>query len=372
MSGKILFVDQSGGMGGAEMGLQDIAAHFRARCSVLLLSDGIFRERLEARGVSVRVLEMPAAVRGVAREGKFSAGMSALPGLLRPVARGYSLARAHDVLYANTQKALVVACLLGAAARRPVIWHLRDILSLEHFQSWLIALAAFLGNRACARVIANSRATAGSFVRAGGWPDRLRVVYNGIDASEFEVAPAEIARDGKFLVGLFGRLAPWKGQHVLLEALALAPDVDAIVVGDALFGEDAYAAKIRRLADQSRVRLLGFRPDAYALVRACDAIVHTSVAPEPFGRVVVEGMLAGRPVVAAAAGGVPEIVEDGVSGLLVPPGDAAALAAALGRLRDDPALCKRLGEAGRRHAMAHFSLRAMLAGVESVVEEVLR
>jgi glycosyltransferase involved in cell wall biosynthesis len=106
-------------------------------------------------------------------------------------------------------------------------------------------------------------------------------------------------------------------------------------------------------------------------MKGADVVVHASSLPEPFGRVVVEGMLAGRPVVATNAGGVAEIITDGVTGLLVPPGHATAMVNAIRGLRDDPARATALAAAGTAHARADFSVAAMVRGVREVLDEVM-
>jgi glycosyltransferase involved in cell wall biosynthesis len=233
-----------------------------------------------------------------------------------------------------------------------------------------------------ARVIANSRATATAFVRSGGRAEQVRVVYNGIDSgtygsvtpSETEALRRELGLAGVPIVGAFGRLAPWKGQHVLLEALVRLPGVHALLVGEALFGEHAYAEALRKQAETlgvaDRVRFLGFRQDIPALMRLSDVIVHTSIEPEPFGRVIVEGMLASKPVVATRAGGTVEIIKDGVSGVLIPPGDAQALAEVLINLLADASRSHALAEAGYAAASERFLLPVMLEGVEQQIREV--
>lgn len=152
------------------------------------------------------------------------------------------------------------------------------------------------------------------------------------------VAPSAPPSTG-LLVGLFGRLTPWKGQRVLMEAVARMPGATMVLVGAPLFGEHTYEAALRARAAEpdlaGRVHFLGFRADVAELMHCMDVVVHASVWAEPFGRVVVEGMLAARPVVATAAGGVKEIVDDGETGILVSPDDAPALASALNRLADE-------------------------------------
>lgn len=383
MTSGILFVDQSGAPGGGQLSLLDIANHRRVACKVVLLSDGPFRVMLEEAAVPVMVLPAPPAFTGIAREeGGLGALRAVIPTLVL-AGRLARLARGHDLIYANTQKAMIVAALAGKLARKPVIWHLRDILSSAHFGRVQLWVAARLGNGCISRVIANSTATAEAFVAAGGDPDRVSVVHNGITAAGFgPVCPerqlrlrAELGLGPEPLVAVFGRLAPWKGQHVLIEALTLLPGVRALVVGAALYGEEAYADSLVRQAEAmkvaERVHFLGFRKDVPELMSLARVVVHTSVAPEPFGRVLVEGMLAKRPVIASRAGGALEIIEDGISGVLVPPGDPGALARALAGLIHDEARAARIAANGGARARRLFSLEAMLARIDQEIELVV-
>jgi glycosyltransferase involved in cell wall biosynthesis len=379
---RILFLDHAGVLSGAELSLLDIARHYAGSSKVLLFADGPFRERLERNGIIVEVLPVPHAVGRISRRGNGMRDLRAVPGVLKFARRVAQVSHGYDVLYANSQKALVIGALAGRLVSKPVIWHLRDMLTADHFSQKRRWLAVTLANRLTTRVIANSRATAVAFVDSGGRAKLVHVVYNGIDPKPFEaVAPKEVdvLRDKLNLaevpvVGAFGRLAPWKGQHVLLEALARLPGVHALLVGEPLFGEDTYAkalheqAEVLEIAD--RAHFLGFRQDIPRLMKVSDVVTHTSIAPEPFGRVIVEGMLARRPVVATRAGGSMEIVEDGVSGVLVPPGDAKALAGVLVDLLADPSKGRTLAEAGYAMASKRFSLKTMLEGVEQQVQEV--
>jgi glycosyltransferase involved in cell wall biosynthesis len=178
-------------------------------------------------------------------------------------------------------------------------------------------------------------------------------------------------------VGIIGRLDPWKGQHVFLEAFAKAfPDggADAVVVGAKLFGEQGYELELERRAAalglEDRVEFRGFRDSVEEELRRLDVLVHASILPEPFGQVVVEGMAAGLAVVAADAGGPAEVVEDGVDGVLCPPGDVDALALALQRLAADPDLRRRLGDAARERAK-NFTPARIAPQVMAVYQSVL-
>ena len=377
----ILFIDHAGVLGGAELSLLDLAAAFGDRAEVLLLADGPFRPALERRGVRVSV-EPLGALKHVKKETRLPRP-AAFTDAVRIGRRVAKRAAPHKLIYANSQKAFVVAAAAGLLARRPVVWHLRDILASPHFSATNVRAAVTLANFRAARVIANSRATAEAFVAAGGRESLVRVVHNGIDPAPFDaVTPAAAAETraglgippGAFVVSLFGRFHPWKGQQVLLEALAALPRVHALFVGAPLFGEEAFASALHALAVKTgvadRAHFLGFRADVPELMRASDAVVHASVYPEPFGRVIVEGMLAGRPVIATRAGGVTEIIDD-ETGVLVPPNDAAALARAIDALAADPARAATIAARGATRARSEFSVEAMVRGVENAVRDLL-
>lgn len=378
---RVLFVDHAGVLGGAELSLLDLAAAFGERGEVLLLADGPFRAALESRGVTVSVESLGALAR-VKKETRVPHPASAVDAI-RVARRVAARARKRDLIYANSQKAFVVAAAAGLFARKPVVWHLRDILAAPHFSGTNIRAATALANLRAARVIANSRATASAFVAAGGRESLVRVVHNGIDAAPFDAVTGDDARairqelgiaPDAFVIALFGRFHPWKGQQVVLEALARLPDVHALIVGAPLFGEEVFASALHAQAEglgiAARAHFLGFRHDVPALMAAADVVVHASVNPEPFGRVVVEGMLARRPVVATRAGGITELVDDGETGVLVPPNDAVGMADAIAALRADPARSARIAGRGADRARERFSVGAMVRGVEDALAGV--
>jgi len=383
MRSRILFLDHVGALGGAELAVLDVARAYRETSTFMLFSDGPFRERLTAAGVRVEILEGGRSLHAVRRETRWP-GFVVAARVVALASRVARRARQHDAIHANSQKAFVVACLAGAIARRPVIWDLNDLLLPEHFSRTNILLDVFLANHLAVRVIANSAASADALVAQGGRRGKVHVVYNGLDPAPFDAvtdgdiaaARRELGVDGAPVLGVFGRLAEWKGQHVALTALARLPGVHLLLVGDALFGEQAYAESLRRqvgrLGIKDRVHFLGFRTDIPRLMRLVRVVLHTSIAPEPFGRVIVEGMLARRPVVATRAGGVAEIVTDGRTGVLVPPGDAAGLASAVERVLADPPRAEAIAAAGRADAESRFTVEAMVESMTRSMEEVAR
>ena len=385
MPPRVLFIDHTGALGGAELYLLDVVRRYEASARVITFEEGPFCERLRADGLDVQVAAAPPALLQVEKGGALRQGLRAVPGVLRLAGRLARTARSFDVIYANSQKALVIGALAGLFARRPVIWNLHDMLTADHFSAVNRRLGVLWANHLADRVVVNSEATRRAFVESGGDEEKTALVYNGIDAAAFEDGSGEEARCLRQnlgiekeapVVGVFSRLAEWKGQHVLLDALARLPQqVHAVLVGEALFeADERYARRLRRRARKSelngRVHFLGFRDDVPALMRGCDVVAHTSVAPEPFGRVIVEGMLAGCPVVAARAGGAREIVDHRQTGLLVPPGDAAALARALRRLLECPREAQALARRGRGMAKKRFSVEHMRAAVHRHVRAV--
>lgn len=379
---KILFLDQSGQLGGAELCLTEIAKSYRDRCLVGLLADGPFRSSLEQHQIPVQVLiDRPLQVR---KESGWIQGLSSLGQLLPLIAKVAHLSRDFDLIYANTQKAMVVGALASLISRRPLVYHLHDILSHDHFSSANLHLAVTLANRFAALVLATSEAAKQAFISAGGQPDRVEVVYNGFDPQAYQCDRSQVERirqnlglQGKFVVGHFSRLSPWKGQHVLIEALkSCPPDVTAILVGDALYGEQAYGeslqAQVNELGLSQRVQFLGFRSDVVPLMHACDAIVHSSTAPEPFGRVIAEAMLCGRPVIAAQAGGALELVQPGQTGWLVPPADPEKLAAAIQFCHQQSDWVKEVADQAQRFAKQQFNHGTIHQQIAQFLDRLIR
>jgi len=374
---KVLYVDQTGQLGGGELSLLDVIKNSTENSEIALFSDGPFRQALEAIPMPVHLLSL-GRVSEIRREARLLSVLRGGPALLKLRSQLAQLAARFDVLYANSQKAFLVSAL----ARRQdqiLVWHLRDMLTADHFSPFLRRVAVFAGNLSATVVVANSEATRESFIQAGGNPTKAVVVYNGIDPapfdgvqeSEVEAVRKALGLQDKYVVGCFGRITSWKAQHVVIESLMALPDTHAIIVGEALFGETAYSEKLQALVHslgiQDRVHFLGFRRDIPLLMKLVDVVIHSSTAPEPFGRVLVEAMLAGTPVIATRAGGALEIIGDGETGLLVTPGSVQELSAAVTKLKNDPEFACRLALAGRQRATDVFSINAMIESIHSVL-----
>ncbi|NJN10869.1 MAG: glycosyltransferase family 4 protein [Richelia sp. RM2_1_2] len=362
---KILFLDQSGKPGGAELCLIDIAKPYQNNCLVGLFADGSFKDLLEKNQIPVQVLTNQKIQ--VKKESSLTQGLASITQLAPLITKVVKIARNYDLIYANTQKALVVGAIASFLSGRPLVFHLHDILSPEHFSQTNRRIAVTLANRA-KLVIANSQASKKAFIEAGGKAELVKIVYNGFDPQNYLNQESQIKQlrqklelDDKFIVGHFSRLAPWKGQHILIEALAKCPpEVVVILVGDALFGEQDYVKQLHQQIDelqlQNRVKFLGFRHDIPQLMAACDLVAHTSTAPEPFGRVIVEAMLSGTPVVAAASGGAIELVQSGINGFLSTPGNPQELTKVINSCIQDKQKTAAIAETARNTASQRFNV----------------
>jgi glycosyltransferase involved in cell wall biosynthesis len=209
-------------------------------------------------------------------------------------------------------------------------------------------------------------------------PSRVVTIPYGYDGGDPTGKPPGLRKEfgignGTFLIGSVGRLAPQKGQRYLLEAIqkmvAAGEDVALVLVGEGpLLG--SLKAQVAASGLERRVFFAGFRPEVRDLMPEFDVFVLPSVW-EGFGLVLLEAMAAGRAIVASRVSAIPEVVEDGVTGFLVPPGDSDALAEALVTLRRDGVKRERLGIAGAERLRRQFTLERMVERTIEVYRAVL-
>lgn len=225
--------------------------------------------------------------------------------------------------------------------------------------------------------LAISRAVACNLKDQGVPDDKCYVIYDPVvppDNIHKDESPSRCPK-----VGILGMLQPWKGQHVFLQGVHLLHErgvcFHAVVAGEEPFGSKGYKTYLQRLIQDygisSVVNLCGFVADPYPLLADWDVAVHASIEPEPLGRVAIEAMLVGTPVVATDGGGIPEFVEHERTGLLVPMGDAEAMGQAIERLLRDAGLRQRLAEAGRLRAREMFDPHKHAREVMRVYQKVL-
>jgi len=371
---RVLFVNHTSQIAGAELVLLDVVERWTG-ASAFLFEDGPLNEAMTSLGI--RVIGS-AWGRDLSRFRRDSSIWNAIPLAGRLGAISWEIGRAArecDVVYANSQKSFVLAAVATAVCRRPLVWHLHDIIHRAHFGAMQRRIQIALANNRATQVIVPSQAAASAFIAEGGRRALVRVVPNGVNVAPETQSGLQIRRELGLsegpLVGVFSRLAPWKGQHVVLAALAKLSDVNCIIAGDALFGEQAYAASLRDLAVKlgiaDRVHFLGQRSDVTKLMQAVDVMVHPSVDPEPFGRTLVEAMFVKAPVIAADTGAASDILEGGAAGMLVTPNSPDELVAAITHvLSRPPDLGARVEYAAAR-ARKHYSVGTMREGISSLI-----
>jgi glycosyltransferase involved in cell wall biosynthesis len=294
----------------------------------------------------------------------------------RSTAQVVQFAQRHaiDLIHSNT-----ILTLEGGFAGRqlglPHVWHVRELVGPGHpfrLPREGPALGRFLQSQA-AKVIANSQATAAA-IQSWLPPGLLDVVPNGIDVSRF-VPRRHDAEKRPLVVAMVGSLTSrWKNHRLFIQAAGLVDP--ALPIEWRIYGHDPslggqldqddyvnqLLAEVQRAGLADRFRLAGFHSDPAEIMAQVDLLVHPAES-ESFGRVIVEGMAAGLPVVGVNAGGVGEIVRHEETGLLAPPGAADVMARYITQLVCDAELRGRYGAAGCRRAHECYSLQACVEGV---------
>jgi len=367
---RVLYVqDQAQTQTGSPQVLLDLLGRLdrsRFHPSLLCGKSGEFTRAMEELGLPYRVTRLvPLSVRSAPAFFASSAGL-----VLWMLHERIDLVHINSPLWRSG--VVLAAGLLGI----PVIQHVHTLwpeveVDEQHFLPRV------------SRIVACSREAAARFARKHQFVPKIRVVYNGIDMGKIAGAKETLRseyglRPDLFLVGIVGTLKPIKGQDHFLQMARRVLDagVEAqffIVGGDPLPGEP-YLKKLLGLVSElglsGRIWFTGFRKDNLDVIRSLDILVSASTE-EAMPRTLIEAMALGRPVVATAVGGVPELVEEGITGLLVPPRDALALADSVIRLAGDQDLRRHLGEAGRCQVEDRFTLDRFIRGIESVYSEVL-
>ena len=384
---RILFVDHEARLSGGQRDLVDLVRGLRAERFELhaaVPEEGSLADALRSHGAVVHVVPMGGRLRRFSRWDLARRPWTAAVHVGATMAAAIRLAHLvrrlrPDVVHPNSLKAHLIATPAARLAGAYNVWHVRDILDGWLGRAWRIVAAL-----SADRIVCLSEVAAEPF-RSGRTAAKVRVVYNGVrvgapDPQAVEDWRRRLGGGRAPLVGIVGQLAWWKGQDVFVEAAALVskqrPDARFAVVGSCLFPENeaAFVDRVRtrsvELGLSDRLTWVGYVDPIEPLVACLDVFVHASRLPEPFGRVIVEAMALGTPVVASRSGAGPELV-GGSAGVLVPGGDAEAMAAAIGDLVDDPELRARLADEGRLVA-ARFDIDRTASGVAEVWVELLR
>jgi glycosyltransferase involved in cell wall biosynthesis len=333
---------------------------------------GWLSAELRGLGVPVRRLDLAVARRRYLRPAGLPRYALSLVKARRAVRRLAAAERA-TVIHVNTS-ALLVGGILGHPGGARILWHVHEIVVRPRLFGWLFRLVPPLTGD---RVIAVSDAVRRHLAAGGRFSRKVVTVHNGLPERTPAPHPG-VVRNGP-VVAFVGRLNRWKGHEVFVEAAAQVaarvPAARFVIAGDAPAGEEEREAALERQVAEAgltgRIQRLGFVADGASVLEAADVAVVPSTWPDPFPTVVLEAMRAGCAVIASDHGGAREMIESGVSGILVPPGDARALADAIVRLLEEPELRAAMGTAARARFEREFRVERMLAEIEAVYRDLV-
>jgi glycosyltransferase involved in cell wall biosynthesis len=288
-----------------------------------------------------------------------------------------------DIVHQNNNLPADRATVLGAIfAKVPQVCHIRTLKRLSYIEKVL--------SRFIHAFIYMSKSIENLYIQEGIPVKKGNIIYDAFNADEYEIIDAkqvsEIKSDfgilnGERLVGNVGRIVRWKGQDVFIKAMAEVikkdPRIKAIIVGptNSSIEQKIFFNELKKLTNElglaNHVIFTGFRSDIPQIMASSDVIVHSSTEPEPFGRVIVEGMLAGKPVVATAAGGVLDIIHDEVTGLLVPIKDSKAMANAISYFLKNPEIAKRISDKSKEDAIRRFNVNQHVKAVQNIYQQIM-
>ncbi len=366
MSGSLLFLDQFSQLGGAQRCLLDLLPAFLEAgyvTHVAVPGDGPLADGARQRGAFVH--EIPCGAYTSGEKSWMDAARFGVD-LPRQASRVASLVRQYgiDLIYVNGPR-LLPAAALGASGR-PVVFHAHSIVaqqSAAQVTRWALRSVHASVIAACRFVLE----PLASVVGAG----RSRVIYNGI-------APVERERRGPrdgWRIGVIGRIAPEKGQLEFVQAVRLIlPQLarrqqrcEFVVCGDALFSKPHYSRQVRAAAEGLPIEFTGWRDDVGDVLSELDLLVVPSAAVEATTRVILEGFSAGVPVLAFRSGGIPEIVEDGITGILSAPTAADLASKVLEFFSHGVTLLDSISRRARAAFASRFSLQRYRAEVLDMV-----
>jgi glycosyltransferase involved in cell wall biosynthesis len=347
---KILILDQFSEPGGAQLCVRDLAPEIARRqwhATFMAPGDGAVRGSLEELGIKNERLpglvynNGRKSVRDVARYGldiaRVLAGIARFTGKNRP-----------DLIYINGPRVLPASVAFGC----PIVFHAHNYLVKTYAR--MIAVMCLRIKRV--EVIASSR-FAGRALDGLVAADRMRVLYSGVPDMGF-VAKRREAETVR--IGIIGRIAPEKGQLDVIRAAKLlrasGHRIDLVIYGASMFSTADYEARVRSEAAGISVRFAGWTEDVAKALHEIDVLAVPSGSIEAAGRVIMEALSAGTPVVAYPSGGIPELIRDWHTGLLTEQPTPASLARSIEKLLADPGLRLRIAEQGRREWESRFQV----------------
>ncbi len=378
---RILFLDYTNkiGLGGGQRSLALLLRHLDRSLfePVVACPAGERFRQLVDPSVRIVELELDSRFKDMSR---FSASWTSLPAAMAGSWTAVRRLRAliqewnFDLIHANNLKMFWLALAAARGTNTPILWHVRDIYPQTVLNATMCRMAAY----GASRVIAVSKAVAAQFHSAN-----VEVIYNAVELPcpegleelgqqfrrHYSIPPESV------VTGYAGRLDGWKGIDTLIEAMArtgLAQQGHRLV----LVGEGPERNNLAELATRcgisDAVHLIPYQSAMASVYSAMNVCVQPSVEPDPFPRSVIEAMSFARPVIGSNSGGIPEAIEEGVTGFCFEPGDVDALSRLMVKLAPNPELALRMGSAGRRRCEKIFSAAGQAEHLRSLYAQEMR
>ncbi|MCX5700368.1 MAG: glycosyltransferase [Candidatus Omnitrophica bacterium] len=373
---NILYLHEASEVAGAENSLINLTAklsRLEFNPIFILPKDGPLCTELKKLGVEVNFISFPKI-----RE---------LRGVLKSIKHIFQLInkKGIDIIHSNSIRTHIYGAIAAKLKKIPIIWHQRNLITDEKID--LDRLLSFMPDK----IICNSFAIARRFLRRKSLPCKVAVIHNGVDTDKFNsVIDGKSIRnefgikDDEFVIGIASRFNFMKGHETFFQAAKIIlnkknvfrENLRFLVVGSSVFNEDKpredYLKRlIKELGIEDRVIFTGLRSDMPKAYASMDIFVLATEA-EACGRVILEAMASGKPVIATDSGGSPEMVKDGVSGILFKPHDSNELAEKLLFLIENKDLAKKMGSNGVRIIQESFRIEDNVKKTEVIYHELMQ
>ncbi|RMH71856.1 MAG: glycosyltransferase family 1 protein [Gemmatimonadetes bacterium] len=382
---KILYLQTESILGGAEVSLLSLIKYLdkdQFHPVVVCPKGGDFERALQQSGICYRTISSQTIKQAGFWWGKMRLynpvvllenAIGTLPILfeLKKIVRIESI----ELIHVNTLKGVFYGALISWICRIPMIWHMRDYFTwYSPLQKCLFRFYGFFSTR----IIVNSKQAMQYLMKLPLSSSKMVCIYNGVDLSRFErIKPRSKNRNAPVL-GAMGRLVPHKGFHFIIEAmpriLEVFPMATLIIAGEDPTPDHTYyndlISRVNRLRLASHVRFEGFVNNPITLYQQIDLFVHTPLN-EPFGRVIIEAMAAKVPVVASNVGGIPEIITEGLNGMLVPAGNPDSLAETVITLLQSKDIQSKLIQNACQTIQQQFTIQAHVSQVQHLYFQML-
>ena len=379
---NILYINPTAKMSGAEFSLVSLLEKInRKRFNPILLlpQNGPFYDK--ANKIGIETLILPTMI-------KFSEGhnLSTFPKIVKAVYQLTHLIQKKNIqlVHSNSPRTAYIGGIAAKLTSIPSVIHVRDI----HLSPFSHPLKARFLNILSDEIVAVSSATRDSILKSAPYLEpKIKVVYNGVDIKRLESIRFKDIRNEFGLkkdvpvIGCVGIIHPAKGQDILIQATALIkksfPHVKVFLIGG-IFLKKAknYENELRRLTKklglEEIVVFTGFRSDVFDLINAMDVVVHPAIYPDPFPRSLLEASAIGKAIVATRVGGIPEMLENDVSALLIEPSVPIAIAEAVEHLLSEKTKARELASEAKSRIEKNFSIERHVENITAIYERLLR